>query len=162
MPTPITKPTMLMRGRPSANPRAYLPVFSEKRSATINSVFSLKIAPLRRRWLLVGSRVLAPPREAQLRSAPRRSVLSKKTPRRSALPKETPYRVALSRLTPRRPASCRSAQLRSASRKSASERLAPRRSAQLSKFRAGQLRANRPWRDWPRTGSLRKPWLDSG
>src|SRR6266566_3786659 len=90
MPTPIKKPTTLMKGRPSANPRAYLPAFSEKRSATITSVFSLKIAPLRRRWLLVRSKVLAPPREAQLRSA-----LSKKAPRRSALPKEAPYRVAL-------------------------------------------------------------------
>ena len=95
--TPITKPTMLMKGRPSANPKAYLPTFSENGSATITSVFSLKIAPLRRRWLLVHSKVLAPPREVQLRSAPRKSVLSKKAPRRSALPKEAPYRVALSR-----------------------------------------------------------------
>src|SRR2546428_8547922 len=49
MPTPITKPTTLMKGRLSTNPRAYLPAFSEKGSATITAVFSLKIAPLRRR-----------------------------------------------------------------------------------------------------------------
>jgi len=83
MPTPIRKPSTLMQSRPSEVPSAYRPAFAEKRSATITLVGSLKMAPLRRSWLLVSSQVLAPPREAQLRSAPRRSVLSRKAPRRS-------------------------------------------------------------------------------
>ena len=67
-------------GKAERKSQAYLPAFSEKRSATITSVFSLKIAPLRRRWLLLRAQALAPPREAPRRSAPRRSVLSKKAP----------------------------------------------------------------------------------
>jgi hypothetical protein len=42
---------MLMKGRLNANLMAYLAAFSESRSATITLVCSLKMAPLRRRWL---------------------------------------------------------------------------------------------------------------
>src|SRR5713101_10121198 len=124
------KPITLRERKPSENPRVYRPPFSEKGFTALTLGLSLKMAPLRRSWFLACSEELPPPREAQLRPAPRRSTLSKETSRRSALAKDAPYRVAPSRFTPRRLAPRRSAQLRSASRKSASWRLAPRRSAQ--------------------------------